>query len=206
MAISHKKKIAHIKKSDPILALAIANITIRPIPRRENYFEALVEAIVSQQLSVKASDTIFTRFAALTPGKQFPTPHQVLKIPASKMRKAGLSKMKVSFIKDLAKHVIDKSVNLKEVNGWSDEKVIEHLTAVRGIGPWTAEMFLIFSLGREDVFSVGDLGLKNAIRTIYKLKKHPTPSQIKKITEKWSPYRSVASRYLWATLNNTPVK
>ncbi len=206
MAVSHKKKIAQIKKSDPILALAIAGITLHPIVRRKNYFEALVEAIVSQQLSVKASDTIFTRFAALTPGKQFPTPRQVLKIPASKMRKAGLSKMKVSFIKDLAKHVIDKSVNLKEIDSWSDEKVIEHLTAVRGIGPWTAEMFLIFSLGREDIFSAGDLGLKNAIRTIYKLKKHPTPSQIKKITEKWKPYRSMASRYLWATLNNTPAK
>lgn len=203
MAISHRAKIVHLKKSDPILKMVIEGIKLKQLASdRGNYFEALVEAIVSQQLSVKAADTIFQRFAALTPGKKFPTPQQVLKLPAAKMRRAGLSKMKVSFIKDLAKKVLDKTVNLKEIDSWTDEEVMEHLVKVKGIGPWTAEMFLIFSLGRDDVFSYGDLGLRNAIRNIYRLKKHPTLAQAKKITDAWRPHRSLGSRYLWASLRN----
>jgi DNA-3-methyladenine glycosylase II len=199
---AHNKKIAHLKKSDPILKVIIEGIKLREIAITRGPFEALVEAIVSQQLSIKAADTIFARFVALTPGKKFPTPRQVLALPTAKMRAAGLSKMKVSFIKDLAKKILDGTVNLKGIYSLTDEEVIEHLTRVKGIGPWTAEMFLIFSLGREDVFSYGDLGLKNAIRKIYNLKKHPTPAQAKKITDQWRPYRSLGSRYLWASLDN----
>jgi DNA-3-methyladenine glycosylase II len=203
MASSHNAKIAHLKKSDPILRVVIDGIKLEEFAsRRGNYFEALVEAIVSQQLSVKAADTIFQRFAALRPGKKFPTPQQVLKLPATKMHRAGLSKMKVGFIKDLAKKVLDKTVDFKQIDSWTDEEVVEHLVKVKGIGPWTAEMFLIFSLRRENVFSYGDLGLKNAIKKLYKLKKHPTPARAKKITDKWRPYRSLGSRYLWATLDN----
>jgi DNA-3-methyladenine glycosylase II len=202
MPVAHHKKIAHLKKSDPKLKAIIERIKLREIAIARGPFEALVEAIVSQQLSIKAADTIFARFVALTPGKKFPTPRQVLALPAMKIRKAGLSKMKVSFIKDLAKKIFDKTVNLKGIYSLTDEEVIEHLTRVKGIGPWTAEMFLIFSLGREDIFSYGDLGLKNAIRKIYRLKKHPTPAQTKKITDRWRPYRSLGSRYLWASLDN----
>jgi len=202
MRIPHAQKIEYIKKSDPVLAVAIANIKIAAAKKRDDYFQSLVQAIVGQQLSGKAADTIFARFVALFPRKKFPSPRQVLATPAAKMRKAGLSEMKVSFIKDLAKKVLDKTVNLKEINSWTDEEVAEHLVKVKGIGPWTAEMFLIFSLGRDDVFSYGDLGLKNAIKKIYKLKKHPTPAQAKKITDKWRPYRSLGSRYLWASLDN----
>jgi DNA-3-methyladenine glycosylase II len=198
--------VAHLKKNDAALAAAIKGITLRPLVKRSlgKYFEALVEAIVNQQLSGKAANTIFKRFVALAPGKKFPTPKQVLAMPAAKMRKAGLSKMKVSFIKDLAKKILDKTVDFKKMDSWMDGEVIEHLVQVKGIGPWTAEMFLIFTLGREDVFSYGDLGLKNAIRKIYKLKNHPTPAQAEQLTTKWKPYRSLASRYLWASLDNTP--
>jgi DNA-3-methyladenine glycosylase II len=198
--------VAHLKKNDAALAAAIKGITLRPLVKRSlgKYFEALVEAIVNQQLSGKAADTIFKRFVALAPGKKFPTPKQVLAMPAAKMRKAGLSKMKVSFIKDLAKKILDKTVDFKKMDSWMDGEVIEHLVQVKGIGPWTAEMFLIFTLGREDVFSYGDLGLKNAIRKIYKLKNHPTPARAEQLTTKWKPYRSLASRYLWASLDNTP--
>jgi DNA-3-methyladenine glycosylase II len=202
MAISHTKKIAHLKKNDPVLGAVMAKISLRPLAPRENYFEALCRAIVGQQLSVKAAATIFKRFSALTPGAKFPTPAQVLKMPTAKMRKAGLSGMKVKFLKDLARHVEKKMLDLKNINALPDEEVMEQLVAVKGIGPWTAEMFLMFSLGRDDIFSYGDLGLKNAIRAIYKMKKHPTPAQAKKITEKWKPYRSLASRYLWASLDN----
>jgi len=198
----YAKKIEYIKRSDPVLAAAIGKIKLRALSKREDYFRSLVGAIVNQQLSGKAADTIFGRFLALFPRKAFPTPKDILKLPSSKMRKAGLSKMKVSFIKDLAKKILDRTVNLKEIDSWPDEKVMEHLTQVKGIGPWTVEMFLMFSLGREDVFSYGDLGLKNAVKKIYRLKKYPTPGQMKKITDAWRPYRSLGARYLWALLDN----
>ena len=199
---THKKKIAHLKKNDPVLRTVIEGITLREITVTRGPFEALVEAIVSQQLSIKAADTIFNRFVALTPGKKFPTPREILKMPASKMRKCGLSKMKVSFIKDLAKKTLDGTLNYKTIDMLTDQEVIQHLTSVTGIGRWTAEMFLIFSLRRDDVFSYGDLGLRNALQKIYKMKKPPTPAQAEKITAKWKPYRSLGARYLWASLDN----
>ncbi len=201
-AVAHHKKIAHLKKSDPILGAVIEATTLREITITRAPFEALVEAIVSQQLSIKAADTIFSRLAALTPGKKFPTPRQILAIPASKMRKCGLSKMKVSFIKDLARKTLDGTLDFRHMDTMSDEEVIEHLVNVKGIGRWTAEMFLIFSLKRDDVFSFGDLGLRNGLKKIYKLKGAPTPAQAARITAKWKPYRSLGARYLWASLDN----
>jgi DNA-3-methyladenine glycosylase II len=202
MVVAYKKQIAHLKKSDPILKTIMEGVTLREIAATRGYFEALVEAITSQQLSVKAADTIFKRFIALTPGKKFPTPRQILKMPSSKIRKVGLSKMKVSFVKDLSKKILDGTLDLKHIESMSDDEVVQHLVKVKGIGQWTAEMFLIFSLRREDIFSYGDLGLRNAIRALYKMKKHPTPKQAAKITAQWKPYRSLASRYLWASLKN----
>jgi len=202
MSVAHHKKIAHLKKSDPTLKAVIERIILREIAIARGPFEAIVEAIVSQQLSIKAADTIFTRFVALTPGKKFPTPREIIKMPVPKMRKAGLSGMKVTFIKDLAKKTLDGSLDFKAVNRLSDEDVITHLTRVKGIGRWTAEMFLIFSLRRDDVFSYGDLGLRNALQKIYKMKKPPTPAQAEKITARWKPYRSLGARYLWASLDN----
>jgi len=203
--VSHRVKIAHLKKSDPILKPVIEGLKVRELTMTRGPFEALVEAIVSQQLSVKAADTIFARVAALTPGKQCPTAKQFLTIPTAKLRKCGLSRMKVSFIKDLAKRVVSKKLVLKSLDMMTDDEVIEQLTAVKGIGRWTAEMFLIFSLGRDDVFSYGDLGLRTAIKKIYKMRKAPTEAQAAKITAKWRPYRSLGSRYLWASLNNKPL-
>jgi DNA-3-methyladenine glycosylase II len=201
MSTAHHKKIAHLKKSDPVLKVIIEGIKLREITVTRGPFEALVEAIVSQQLSIKAADTIFDRFVALTPGKKFPTPREIIKMPLAKMRRCGLSGMKAKFIKELAKKTLDGSLNLKTMDRLSDDEVIEHLTAVKGIGRWTAEMFLIFSLRRDDVFSYGDLGLRNALQRIYKMKKPPTPAQAEKITAKWKPYRSLGSRYLWASID-----
>jgi DNA-3-methyladenine glycosylase II len=202
MPAAHHKKVAHLKKSDPRLKVIIEGIKLHELTITRGPFEALVEAITSQQLSIKAADTIFNRFAALTPGKKFPTPREVFAMPAAKMRKCGLSGMKVSFIKDLAKKTLDGSLDFKKMDRWSDEAVIEHLTSVKGIGRWTAEMFLIFSLGRDDVFSYGDLGLRRAMQRIYKMRKEPTLRQAEKITAKWKPYRSLGSRYLWASTDN----
>ena len=202
MPVAHHKKIAHLKKSDPILKIVIEGITLRELADTRGYFEALVEAIISQQLSIKAADTIFKRFAALTPGKKFPTVREIIKMPTAKMRKCGLSGMKVSFIKDLAKKTLDGSLDFKTIDTLTDEEVVEHLTSVKGIGQWTAEMLLIFSLRREDVFSYGDLGLRRALQKIYKMKKSPTAVQAEKITAMWKPYRSLGSRYLWASIDN----
>jgi DNA-3-methyladenine glycosylase II len=219
MKSTDQKKITHLSKSDPILAVVIKKaahlIHAWDSSKRPKHFKALIVAIINQQLSGKAADTIQKRFEALfanasqlskTPKrksrshKKFPTPEDVLRMPAAKLRKVGLSGMKISFMKDLSKKVLDGTVNFRAMKKWSDEEVIEHLVQVKGIGRWTAEMFLMFSLGREDVFSYGDLGLRNAMQKLYKLRAHPTPTQAEKIAEKWSPYRSLASRYLWASL------
>ena len=201
---NHRKKILHLRR-DRILRKVIDRLPrikhVWEAKARPDHFKSLVVAIINQQLSGKAADTIEARFVALFPRTKFPTPKQVLKMPPAKMRKAGLSKMKVSFVKDLARQVINGTVDFKKMPNWADEEVIEHLTRVKGIGRWTAEMFLMFSLGREDVFSYGDLGLRNAIQKLYKLRSHPTPRQAEKISEKWKPYRTLASRYLWASLS-----
>lgn len=218
MAVSHRAKITHLKKSDPRLKIIIEGIKLReldsalpPSPSAgaagaralaQKYFAALVEAIVSQQLSIKAADTIFKRFIALTPGRKLPTPREIAKMPTAKMRKCGLSGMKVGFIKDLARKTLDGSLDFKHIDTMDDETVIEHLISVKGIGRWTAEMFLIFSLHRDDVFSYGDLGLRNAMQKIYRMKRPPTPAQAARITARWKPYRSLGSRYLWASLKN----
>lgn len=202
MATSHRAKIAHLRKSDPKLKVIIEGIKLREITVSRGPFEALVEAIVSQQLSIKAADTIFQRFVALTPGRKFPTPREIIKMPQAKMRACGLSKMKASFIKDLARKTLNGSLDFKKMGRWSDEEVIGHLMGVKGIGRWTAEMFLIFSLGRDDVFSYGDLGLRKALQRIYKMKKEPTQRQAERITARWRPYRSLGSRYLWASSDN----
>jgi DNA-3-methyladenine glycosylase II len=196
---------AYLAKNDPVLAAVIAKAgklarAREKDPAPNGHFRELVIAIINQQLSGKAADTIQKRFEALFAPKKFPTARDVLAMPAPKMRKAGLSKMKVSFIKDLAKKVLDGTIDFKKMPQWTDEEVIEHLVRVKGIGRWTAEMFLMFSLGRDDVFSYGDLGLKNAIKKLYKLRAHPSPRQAEKISSAWKPYRTLASRYLWKSL------
>jgi DNA-3-methyladenine glycosylase II len=213
-AKDHKKKLAHLQKSDRVLAAVIKKAAhlmhAWDSPPRPNHFKALVVAIINQQLSGKAADTIQKRFEALFAGaakknggrarKTFPKPEDVLKMPTARMRRVGLSGMKVSFMKDLSKKVLDGTVDFRAMKKMNDEEVIEHLVRVKGIGRWTAEMFLMFSLGRDDIFSYGDLGLRNAIQKLYKMRKHPTPAQADKIAAKWKPYRSLASRYLWASL------
>lgn len=196
----------YLQSVDPVLGAIIKRIALKPRKRSSNHFRTLVESIVSQQLSVKASDTIFARFLKLfaerNKTKKFPTPEQILQMPDAKLRSAGLSGSKVKYIKHLAEKVHKKEVALHRLRKMSDEEVIEHLIQVKGIGRWTGEMFLMFSLQRPDVFSHGDLGLRNAIAKLYGFKKPPTSAQIEKIVKKWSPHRTLASRYLWRSLDN----
>jgi len=193
----------YLRSVDPILARVIDRI---PSPqtkrRRANYFKSLVEAIISQQLSNKAADTIILRFRQLFKQSGFPTPRQVLRMPDAGIRRAGLSFGKISYIKDLARRIEKKQLNLRKLRYLADEELIIQLTEVKGIGRWTAEMFLMFSLERPDVFSHGDLGLRNAIHKLYGFKKSPTVKQVEKIIAKWRPHRTLASRYLWRSLDN----
>lgn len=171
-------------------------------------FKALVGAIVSQQLSVKAAATIQRRFEDLfTQGtrRRFPTPEQVMAVDDDALRGVGLSRMKVSFIRDLCRRVMDGSLRLRDLDALDDEAVIRELVAVKGIGRWTAEMFLMFRLHRPDVLPVGDLGIVRGFQKVYGWKRDPSPAKMTRTAEAWRPYRSIACWYLWEYLENTPV-
>jgi DNA-3-methyladenine glycosylase II len=170
--------------------------------QHEDAFTALTHAIISQQLSTKAAATIARRFDALFPGP--PTPAALAKIDDSQLRAVGFSSQKVRYIRDLSARVADGSLPLHAVNELADEDVIQSLTQVKGIGRWTAEMFLMFRLHRPDVLPVDDLGILKAVQRAYGLRKMPRPERLTKIGEPWRPYRSVACWYLWASLGNKP--
>ena len=195
--------IKHLTSKDPVFGKIIKRIKLpQDRKRRPNYFRSLTSAIINQQLSGKAADKIEARFKALFPGRAFPSPEQVLKTPNRKLRKAGLSQMKINYIKGLAKKIKNQEINFKKIVRLEDEEVIIELTELKGIGRWTAEMFLMFSLRREDVFSAGDFGLRTAIKKIYRLKDLPDEKTAKRIAEKWSPHRTLACRYLWASTDS----
>lgn len=165
----------------------------------KNPYESLVEAIITQQLSGKAADSISGRFKSMYP--RYPRPADVLKTSDAKLRRAGLSKMKVSYIKDLSKKIETREIRIRSLEEKSDEEVVEELTKVKGIGRWTAEMFLIFSLGRLDVLPVGDLGLRKGVQRLFSLDELPDAKKIEELAEGWRPYRTVATWYLWKSQN-----
>lgn len=195
-----QKILKHFQKTDPVLFTVAQKVELNIYSqiKPEDYFRELADSIVSQQLSGKAATTIFNRFLDLFPKRNL-NPKAVLKIPDEKLRGVGLSRAKASYIKDLAAKVLDGTIELSHLQDLDDEKVIEELVAVKGIGRWTAEMFLMFTLGREDVFSAGDLGLMNGIKKLYGIEK-PTKEQLLELESKWKPYRTTASRILWKSL------
>jgi len=170
--------------------------------QHEDAFVALVHAIVSQQLSTKAAATIAGRFDALFDGR--PNPSAVARVQDEQLRAVGLSTQKVRYIRDLCARITDGSLPVQTLNELHDEDVIQSLTQVKGIGRWTAEMFLMFRLHRPDVLPVDDLGILKAVQRAYGLRKMPRPERLTKIGEPWRPYRSVACWYLWASLGNSP--
>lgn len=187
-------------KRDPNLAKIIEHVGDYHIKKRNNHFATLVESIISQQLAGAAADAILRRFKKLYP--TFPKPAEVLQTKNSKLRLVGLSKMKIAYLKDLAKKIEDEEVRIKTLSKMGDEEVITHLTKVKGIGRWTAEMFLIFSLGRLDILPVGDLGLRKGVQKAFSLQELPKPKEVEEIGKRWKPYRSVATWYLWKSLQN----
>jgi DNA-3-methyladenine glycosylase II len=199
--------------SDPTMAALIdrlgkidiaTRLERRSEERPADAYGALLRAIVGQQLSTKAARTIFGRILDLFGGTT-PSPEQLIEADESDLRGAGLSGRKVEYVRDLASHVIEGELELERLDQLPDAEVIEEIVAVRGLGVWTAEMFLIFHLERPDVLSGGDLGIRKAIQIEYGLEEMPTPTRVVEIGEPWSPHRSLASLYLWESLANAPV-
>jgi DNA-3-methyladenine glycosylase II len=189
-------------RQDAILATIIAKYELETNTQEVDVYLDILDAIVSQQLSVKAAATIFKRFKELF-SQPIPPVNEILAMPEEKMRSAGLSFQKIKYVKAFAQALYDKTLDLESLKNLSDEDVITELTKVKGIGRWTAEMILIFSLKREDIFSLGDLGLRNAVARLYDISRDDL-KQIEDISKKWAPHRSLASRYLWKSLENTP--
>lgn len=189
---------------DPVMRELIARYGPCQIRPHSRYFETLVGSIVSQQLSTRAADTIFRRFRALYSAGRFPAATTILETPAETLRGVGLSFQKISYIRDLAERHARGALKLRRLASLPDDEVIAILTEVRGIGHWTAQMFLIFSLGRLDVYPVGDLGIRKAIRDRFDLTDLPTVAEMHEIAEanRWAPWRSVVSWYLWRSLDN----
>jgi DNA-3-methyladenine glycosylase II len=171
---------------------------------RRDPYEALARAIVGQQLSTRAAASIWTKLLEQFGGVP-PTPEQLLKRRADQLRKAGLSRSKVEFLKDLARRVKDGRLDLERLRDLPDEDVVAALIEVKGIGVWTAEMFLIFHLGRPDVAAAGDLGIRRAVQLAYGLDELPDPTEFERISEPWRPHRTLACLYLWRSLANEPV-
>ena len=171
--------------------------------QRGDHFSALVRAITNQQLSTKAAATIYRRLTELMPGGT-PVPEDFAGVSDEELRGVGYSRQKIGYLRDLARHVQEHQLDLDTIDTLQDEEVITQLTRIKGIGRWSAEMFLMFRLHRPDVLPVGDLGIVNAIQRQYRLRKRPTPERIRKLGEKWAPYRSVACWYLWRSLDNEP--
>lgn len=200
MTLDHTEAVRHLRTSDLVMRGLIDEIGpcgLRP-GARGDHFTTLLRAIVGQQLSAKAAETIWLRFVALHPDPKRVRPDDVLSMDEPRMRAVGMSRAKVAYVKDLAAHVADGRLHLSRMGRLSDDAIVEALVAVNGIGVWTAEMFLLFHLGRPDVWAIGDLGLRNAVRARYSVE--PTKAALLEVAEPWRPWRSVASWYLWRSL------
>jgi DNA-3-methyladenine glycosylase II len=195
---------SHLAASDPIMARLVQERGPLQLAATTDYFFTLLDAIASQQLSSKAAATIVNRIRALVPDMETPDAGSILALPDQTLREAGLSWSKVSYVKDLASRVASGELDLARISQMDDEAIIKALVAVKGIGRWTAEMFLIFSLARPDVLAVDDYGLQAAMKRLYNLPDLPKPTAMRQIAEPWRPYRSYASLYLWRSLDNSP--
>jgi DNA-3-methyladenine glycosylase II len=194
-----RQAVNHLKKSDPILRAIIERIGPCRMEFGPPEFHSLAEAIVYQQLNGRAALTIFKRFTALA-GEPL-TPAGILKLTDEQLRSVGLSKQKSSYLRDMAERAVSGKLDFCRLHEMSDEDVIKHLTQVKGVGVWTAQMFLMFTLKRPNVLPTGDFGVQTAIKKLYKKRKLPKPAQMEKLAKAWEPYRSIACWYLWKSVD-----
>lgn len=195
-----KEAIHHLRRCDPVLAGIIDRVGDYRIEFRDPDFETLVKSIVYQQLSGRVASVIFARLAAAAGAGGKLMPAGILKLRPSRMRALGLSTQKTAYIRDLARHARDGVIRFEDLLELPDDEVIARLTQVKGIGVWTVHMFLIFALRRPNILPTGDLGIRNAIRKAYDLAELPQPAEMATIAERWRPYCTVASWYLWRSL------
>jgi DNA-3-methyladenine glycosylase II len=194
-----RRILAHFKKNDPKIYPYLKDVPglERLVEKKpDEYFSRLCRSIIFQQISGKAGDAILKRFLLLFPKKRI-TAKRVLSLEEEKIRQAGISPQKLKYLISLAEHFIEKKIKVEDFNKLSEEEIISELVKVKGIGRWTAEMFLMFTLAREDVFSFGDLGLKNGLMKVYGFKKYPSQKRIEKIVSCWSPYKTYGCLALW---------
>lgn len=190
----------HLRAADPTLAPLIEQHGHPTITPTTNAIQSLARAIVGQQLSGKAAATIWGRFLALYPKSKMPTAQAILATPDAKLRAAGLSGAKSAAVKDLARHVVEKKLVASKLPALTDEEIAAALLPVRGIGPWSVDMFLMFALARPDVLPVGDLGIRKGMQRHFRLRKLPEATRMLKLANPWRPYRTVASWYMWRLL------
>ena len=208
--IGDSDALARLAGSDPVIGRLVERygspdgVLARRGRRPGDAYGALVRAIVGQQLSTKSARSIFERLVGLF-GDRTPTPRELLDIEPDALRAVGLSRAKVAFLRDLAEHIEDGELELERIAELPDEAVAAQLTRVKGLGPWTVDMFLIFHLGRPDILPVGDLGIRRAVQNEYGLDELPDATELERIAEPWRPNRSLASLYLWRSLDATPV-
>ena len=203
-----EKGARHLRRRDPVMRelikrLGPLDMEARRRGRPADPYGALLRSIVGQQLSTKAARSIYERVTGLLGGTT-PSPEELLAVDPEELRGAGLSRAKVAYMRSLAEHVLTGELELDRLNELSDEDIIAELTAVKGIGEWSAHMFLIFHLQRADVLPVGDLGVRNAAREVYGLEALPTAAELTELGEPWRPHRSLAALYLWRSLDNEP--
>lgn len=194
-----------LSAADPILAALIIQHGPCQLLPHTDYYRQLVRSIIGQQLSVKAAATIYQRFIDLSHGSM-PTPEQILETDVEALRQIGCSYSKANYIKDLAQHILDGRLDLDHIATLPNPTIIEQLVSVKGIGEWSAHMFMMFSLGRLDILPTGDLGIRKAMMQLYDLPNLPQPAAMHELalTRGWTPYQSVASWYLWRSLDNEP--
>lgn len=195
--------VQHLQRADRELARVIKQVGPCPLaPRRGAPWQALVRSVAYQQLNGTAAETIFNRFRALFPGQKFPTPAQIVAAPDERLRSAGLSRAKTAAIKDIAAQTLRGVVpHRRRMAKLTDAEIIERLTVIRGVGPWTVEMLLMFTLGRPDVLPATDYGVRSGFALVYGLKELPAPKDLLAHGERWRPYRTVASWYLWRAVD-----
>jgi DNA-3-methyladenine glycosylase II len=209
LTLAGRKAVAALREADPVMARLVEEheATVRRDMRRErpgDAYGALLRSIVGQQLSTKAARSIYGRLTDIF-GGHAPTPRQLLASEPEQIRAAGLSRPKVAYLRDLAQHVEDGTLELERLPDLPDEEVSAQLTAIKGLGQWTADMFLMFHLRRPDVLPVGDLGIRRAVQIQYRMRKLPEAKRLERVARPWRPHRTLACLYLWSSLDNKPV-
>jgi|TARA_B110000196_G_C21007023_1_gene595918 DNA-3-methyladenine glycosylase II len=199
--LSVKEAVKFLKQSDPELIPLLDAFDIEDLTPETNYFQSLTRSIIYQQLSGKAAQTISDRFIALYDKKNYPTPSDILKTDSTKLRSVGLSNAKVAYIKNIAEAFLNGTVDVTNLDKLSDEEIMNQLILIKGVGPWTVQMFLMFTLNRSDIFPTGDLGVQKGFQKYFQLETLPSPKMMIERSKKWKPYRTIMAMYFWRVVD-----